>query len=725
MLKHTQKKITLNMITIKKHFSAIKKFCKLLWRQDVMKKIIGLLMCVMLLMGSICAVQARTYPNPNLDITNRPDDNMRADEFIALIAHISYWAEGVKGSYTTDKGGNTPVEWAAPYVQSEVNKKVVDPKTFNYSDPATVVFAARYLSNARGLYHWDFVNTYDVLGTEGLSAEDKMYMNVAFDNGLIKYYKGINAKTVFKRKEISNMLLDKPFTKVSSRALNSDKSMKNLHVFFENNADEMDFQFNLVKKYSNSITQVSFFGVKSTDSAGVPVVTYDKPVQQEAIKYCGDNGIQAFLVLDNYNFGQGGYAVYDQDMAYNMISNPDATISSLMKTLEEYDMSGINVTFDMYGGAEYRDKFSIFMTKLGEELKKHNKLLMVSVGAYFKEAEENQTFYNYDVLGKVCDYVHIILYDENSANAFNTGVILEPGCNSSLTHIDRVLKYAYYKIPPEKILLGTQSYSIAFGSSKGSAENVKFDISWLSSPNLVYDSTEGSGHIVSNGKTIYFETDGGMKQRMLMVYDLKMGGMSSFSLTSEFAPIFTLLNDECPQRTEIISAMRKKLVPNQYYNLYSNGIRRDEFCDFIVKFIEAKSGKDIQTYLSENNITVNTGKFTDTSSYNVAVANALGIVNGRDENTFGLEVIKRQEAAAMLAKLAKLFRATDGQAMQFSDTNDLANWAKEGISFVSGLADKTNSNRVMNGVGNNQFGPYGVYTRAQTMMTMVRLFNAL
>jgi len=689
------------------------------------KRIIGLLLSFILILGSVCVIQARTYPNANLNIANRPNDSMRADEFIALISHISYWSKGVTGTYTTDKGGKTPVAWAAPYVQSEVNKKVVDPKTFNYSDPATVAFAAKYLSNARGLYHWDFVNKYDVAGTENLSAEDKMYLNVAFDNGLIKYYKGISAKTVFKRKDVSSMLLDKPFKKVTPRALVSDKSMKNLHVFFENNGPKMDFQFNLLKKYSNSITQVSFFGVKSVDSAGVPVITYDKAVQNEAIKYCRDNGIQSFLVLDNYNFGKGGYAVYDQNMVFKMISNPDATISSLMTALKKYNMDGINVTFDMFGGKEYRDKFSIFMNKLGTELKKSNKLLMVSVGAYFKEKDELASFYNYDVLGKVCDFVHIILYDENSANAFNSGTITKPGCNSSLVYIDRVLKYASYRMPPERIYLGTQSFAISFGATKGSAQNVDFDKSWLASPNLVYDSTEGSGHITSNGKTIYFETDGGMRRRMLMVYDLKLGGMSQYSLISEFEPIYTLMNSECPQKAEIISAMRKKLVPNGYYRLYSNGIRRDQFCDFIVKFIEAKSGKDIQTYLKEKNITVNTKKFTDTQSYNVAVANALGIVSGRSADKFGLEIIKRQEAATMLMNLAKLFGASSGKAMQFSDTNNLATWARTGISFTSGLVDKTNSNRVMNGVGNNNFGPYGVYTRAQTIMTMVRLFNAI
>ncbi len=693
-----------------------------------MRKIICILLTMVLLVGNFTVLQAaRTYPNPNLDISNRPNDNMRADEFIALISHISYWSKGVSGNYTKDKSGQTPIAWAAPYVQSEVNKKVIQPDRFNYSDPATVAFAARYLSNARGLYHWDFVNRYKVAGTEGLSAEDKMYLNVAFDNGLIKYYDGINAKTVFKRKDVANMLLDKPFKKVSERPLNSDGSMKNLHVFFENNINDMDFELEMLKKYSNSITQVSFFGVRTTDSSGVPSITFDKPQQIEAMKYCQENGIQAFLVLDNYNFFAegGGYNVYDKNSVYSMIDNADATISSVLKTLDEYDLDGINVTFDMYGGKEYRDKFSDFMKKFGIGLKKRDKMLMVSVGGYIKDDEQLNSFYDYNALGEYCDFVHIILYDENSANAYNTGKIKEPGCNSSFVHIDRVLKYASYCIPNEKILLGTQSYAIVFDKNKGVASNVNFDISWLSSPSLIYNEEEASGHIDRDGKTIYFETEAGMKKRILEVYDLGLGGLSSYSLVSEFSPIFTLLNSECNQRAEIISAMRKKLVPNRYYTSYSDGIKRDEFCDFIVKFIEAKSNKDIQTYLNDNNITVNTDKFTDTSSYNVAVANALGIVNGRTEDTFGLEVIKRQEAAAMLSKLASLFGAEQGEKLQFNDTDDLAGWAKDGISFTSSLVDKTNSNRVMNGVGNDNFAPYGVYTRAQTMMTMVRLFNAL
>jgi len=689
-----------------------------------MKKIISIMIVLTIVICGVVPLHARTYPNPNLDLSNRPNDNTTIDEFIALIAHISYWAPGVNDNFSTDKTNSQASVWSAPYVQSEINKGVVNPSEIVFSDPATIAFAAKYLSNARGLYSWDFQNIYNVSGTENLSAEDKMYLNVAFDYGLIPYYDGINAGTVIKRKDVSSMLLDKPRKSLEKQTLSNDGQMKNLHVFFENNSNEMENELNLLKKNSNCITHVSFMGIKETNPDGSFNVIYDKPLQLEAIKYCKDNGIVTFLGVDNYDYSNSGYGVYDQSMVYEMISSKaDQTIDHLMASLDKYDMDGINITFDMFGGSEYRDAYNQFMTKLKDRLKSKDKLLMTSVGAYFKDNEENESFYDYSALSDICDYIHIILYDENSANAFNTGKISSPGCNSDIVHIDRVLKYAYYKIQPEKILLGTQSFAIKFGSD--SAENINYDPSWLSSPSFIYNEEEASGHVTSNSDTIYFETDEGLRQRLYYVCKFNMGGMSSFSLTSD-SPIYEVMNESSAMRSEIISSMRKNIVPKQYYNYYSNGIKRDEFCDFIVEFIEAKSGKTINEFMNERNISATTGKFTDTSNTNVYAANALGIVNGRTDSIFGLEVITRQEAATMLKNLALIFNyQNDGKSIVFNDTNELAQWAKDGINYISSVQDKTNSRNVMSGTGNGNFSPYGTFTRAQTMMTMIRLYNAI
>lgn len=671
---------------------------------------------------------AREFPSSEFDTSINPKSVVRVDEFIALISHISYWSEPTDAPYTADKTGAQPISWAAGYVQTEINKGIVNPEEITYSEPATIAYAARYLSNAKGLYAWDFEKKYNTKGTEGLSAEDKMYLDVAFDHGLIQYFDGINAKTQLKREDINYLLVDKMADKVYDKMLVSDNSMKNLHVFFENNDNKMTSQLNLLKTYSNSITQLSLFGVKeSYDKNGTPNITFDKAGQKEAIKYCRENGIQSFMVVDNYNFkGESSsdpYDVYDQQGVYDMISkNPLQAAKKLTENAKKYSFDGVHITFDLFGGEAYRSKFSAFINTLANELHKEDMLLMVSVGAFFKDVEEEKSIFDYTSIGSSADYIHMILYDENSANAYNSGIITEPGCTSSLTYIERVLKYASYKMPEDKIILGTQSFATEF--SANSARNVEFNPAWLSSPLFEYSRSEGSGHITQGGVTTYFETPEGMKERMLEVYDLKLGGMSSFSLTSEFPYIFTMLNGACSYRGEIIKAMRLKLVPSKYYNNYNQGIKRDELCDFLVAFIEAKSGKSIDEYLKEKGITSLNSSFTDTNSKNVAVINALGIMKGRSATTFGTEELNRQEAAAIVKNIGTMLDIKPGEVTSFKDTAALADWAKTSIAYASSITDKTNSIKVMTGAGEGKFNPSGKLTRYQAMIILKRLYNA-
>lgn len=696
-----------------------------------LKKIFSIFLATILgLCGSILPITtaySRDFPSPEFDTSINPNDIVRVDEFIALISHISYWSEPASAPYSTDKTGSEPIAWTAGYVQTEINKGIVKPEEIIYSAPTTIAYAARYLSTAKGLYPWDFEKKYNVKGTEKLSAEDKMYLDVAFDYGLIQYYDGINAQTQIKRSDINYLLVDKMADTVYDKMLVSDNSMKNLHVFFENNNNKMDYQLKLLKTYSNSITQLSLFGVKESYDNGTPNITFDKTEQKEAIKYCKDNGIQCFMVVDNYNFKAEGssnpYDVYDQQSVYNMLSSTTVSAKKLVENAKKYSFDGVHITFDLFGGESYRNQFSTFINTLSNELHKENMLLMVSVGAFFKDIDENKSIFDYTSIGEGADYIHILLYDENSANAYNSGIISKAGCNSSLTYIERVLKYASYKMPEDKIILGTQSFATEF--SANSARNVDFNPAWLTSPIFEYNKTEGSGHITQNGVTTYFETPEGMKERMLEVYDLKLGGMSSFSLTSEFPYIFTMLNGACSYRGEIIQAMRLNIVPKKYYNNYNQGIRRDELCDFIVAFLEAQSRKNIDDYLKEKGINSVSSSFTDTDSKNVAIVTALGIMNGRSSTIFGTEELNRQETAAIIKNLGESLGIKPDKAVAFNDTASLADWAKTSIAYASSISDKTNSVKVMSGSGGNNFNPYGKLTRYQTMIILKRLFNAI
>ncbi len=178
-------------------------------------------------------------------------------------------------------------------------------------------------------------------------------------------------------------------------------------------------------------------------------------------------------------------------------------------------------------------------------------------------------------------------------------------------------------------------------------------------------------------------------------------------------------------RAETWSAISAYLVPYDLQKDYRANITREEFCRLAVRLVEARTGQSAADYAAGRGLAV-TDPFTDTDSPEVLTAYALGIVTGTSETTFTPQgSITRQEAAAMLARTAKLLGLTALSGETFADAAAIASWADDSVAFVSGLCDPTTGNKVMGGVGDGRFDPAGTYTREQAYMTVARLFHAV
>lgn len=176
---------------------------------------------------------------------------------------------------------------------------------------------------------------------------------------------------------------------------------------------------------------------------------------------------------------------------------------------------------------------------------------------------------------------------------------------------------------------------------------------------------------------------------------------------------------------EVTAAIQEELVPVSLQNLYHRDMTRDDFCLLVVDAVSKILGKEPEDLVLEK-----TGKpmsyfygadpFPDAISNSSIIANALGIVNGRDTGLFDpYSPITRQEAAAMLTRAARVLGLdTTGPAPSaFVERNDMPQWALEAVDYVSQIG-------VMGGVGDGRFDPYGSYTREQSYMTIYRLFQA-
>ena len=81
------------------------------------------------------------------------------------------------------------------------------------------------------------------------------------------------------------------------------------------------------------------------------------------------------------------------------------------------------------------------------------------------------------------------------------------------------------------------------------------------------------------------------------------------------------------------------------------------------------------------------------------------------------DTLTREQAATMLARLSDAIgRPLPNIAPTFADNNSISSWAFDATGRVQ-------AGGIMQGVGNNRFDPGGRYTREQSIVTIMRLFD--
>ena len=166
---------------------------------------------------------------------------------------------------------------------------------------------------------------------------------------------------------------------------------------------------------------------------------------------------------------------------------------------------------------------------------------------------------------------------------------------------------------------------------------------------------------------------------------------------------------------EIDTAKGMGIVPENMQKDYKTNISRADFCEMLVKTLEAKSDKNIQAIVNEN-AKFESKDFIDTDSEYVDYMYRLGIVNGISDTLFDPYArISREAAAVMLARAASVLGYDTSYSVEVESS--VSSWAKDGVGFVT-------ENGIMNGTGNG-FEPQGKYTKEQAIATFVRLCNNL
>ena len=168
---------------------------------------------------------------------------------------------------------------------------------------------------------------------------------------------------------------------------------------------------------------------------------------------------------------------------------------------------------------------------------------------------------------------------------------------------------------------------------------------------------------------------------------------------------------EAPSVWAVVSvnaAIAAGIVPPALQSKYTQAITRAEFCALAVALYQSATNSDLPI----------TTSFADTTDENVLKMASLGVVNGVGDNKFAPDQkLTREQAATMLARLADaLGSPLPEQAASFADNSSVSSWA-------AGAIGQMQATGIMTGVGNNAFAPHADYTREQSILTMLRLFD--
>jgi len=164
----------------------------------------------------------------------------------------------------------------------------------------------------------------------------------------------------------------------------------------------------------------------------------------------------------------------------------------------------------------------------------------------------------------------------------------------------------------------------------------------------------------------------------------------------------------------IAAAVDNNLVPQNLLTNFTNAITRAEFAALAVQLYENVTGREIAI--------TRMNPFTDTTDINAIKAAEIGVTTGTGNGTTFSpnNTLTREQAATMISRLGSAIQGGSlgigGEWDLFADFDQISDWARDAVLEMQ-------THGIMGGVGGGNFAPRGQYTREQSIITIVRLFE--
>lgn len=197
----------------------------------------------------------------------------------------------------------------------------------------------------------------------------------------------------------------------------------------------------------NMLSGVAFFSFKLDADGNVTGDHLSAP-----FNLARSSGVTPLALVHNYSYGAGGF---DAGIVSSMLRSQTRrarAIDQIYAILKKYGYRGVNIDFENVP-PEDREFLTKFMHDLAAKLKPGGYLVTMSVPAKWGDFPASNWIgaFDYYALGRICDKIMIMTYDEH-------GPFSGPGPVASVDWVEKVVKYAITQIPRPRIMMGLPAY---------------------------------------------------------------------------------------------------------------------------------------------------------------------------------------------------------------------------------------------------------------------------
>lgn len=252
--------------------------------------------------------------------------------------------------------------------------------------------------------------------------------------------------------------------------------------------------------------------------------------EPDVLRLAEAHNLWTFALVEN----MAGQAIFGP-----LLNSPTArarAIDNMLTLVESNGYDGVNLDWEGIAPQE-RQQFTTFVQQLSRTFHRHGYYVTLSVPAETANQPQNSWTgaYNYEALGKACDLLMIMAYDQHYAGG-------SPGPIASASWVKKVLDYTIHVVSPQKVILGIPGYGYDW-SGQGPAAALTYEQAKTLAQQYGVSSTSNHFVYYQNGQlhSVWFENTASLLSNVKLVSGYELRGIALWRLGIEDPKIWDFL----------------------------------------------------------------------------------------------------------------------------------------------------------------------------------------